>query len=83
MSKIRKWLGKSKSRKQYEEEKREFEMAIGKPHINIKIEMPEGFDDMRTFFLDLENKIEFLDEVKDLIKKRLILERRTKNSDKK
>ena len=76
MSSVKRWLGKSKTRKQYEEEKREFEMAIGKPHINLKIELPENFNDMRIEFLKLENNIEFIDEVSDLIKKRLILKKK-------
>jgi len=41
----------------------------------LKIELPEGFEDQRNTFLDLENNIEFLDEVKDLIKKNLLLKR--------
>jgi hypothetical protein len=58
MWKIRKWFErKSVSKKEYEAEKREFEMAIGKP------------------FLKLENNEDFLDEVKDLIKKNLLLKR--------
>ena len=78
MWKIRKWFErKSVSKKEYEEEKREFEMAIGKPFIILKIELPAGFDEQRNLFLDLENNVEFLDEVKDLIKKNLLLKRET------
>ncbi len=78
MWKIRKWFErKSVSKKEYEEEKREFEMAIGKPFINLKIELPEGFEDQRTPFLKLEYNEEFLDEIKDLIKKNLLLKRKT------
>jgi hypothetical protein len=76
MWKIRKWFErKSVSKKEYEAEKREFEMAIGKPFITLKIELPEGFDDQRNPFLKLENNEDFLDEVKDLIKKNLLLKR--------
>ncbi|MBN1357655.1 hypothetical protein JW988_02695 [Candidatus Bathyarchaeota archaeon] len=76
MWKIRKWFErKSVSKKEYEEEKREFEMAIGKPFINLKIELPEGFEDQRTPFLKLEYDEEFLDEIKDLIKKNLLFKR--------
>jgi hypothetical protein len=76
MWKIRKWFEKkSASKKEYDEEKRKFEMAIGRPFITLKIELPEGFEDQRNTFLDLENNIEFLDEVKDLIKKNLLLKR--------
>ena len=78
MWKIRKWFEKkSASKKEYEEEKREFEMAIGKPFITLKIELPEGFEDQRKPFLNLESNREFLDEVKDLIKKNLLFKRET------
>ena len=76
MWKIRKWFErKSVTKKEYEEEKREFEMAIGRPFITLKIELPEGFDDQRKPFLRLEYDEEFLDEVKDLIKKNLLCKR--------
>ena len=77
MWKIRKWLDrKSASKKEYEEEKREFEMAIGKPFINLKIELPVGFEDQRNPFLQLENDEEFREEVKDLVKKNLLWKRK-------
>ena len=78
MWKIRKWFEKkSASKKEYDKEKREFEMAIGKPFITLKIELPEGFDDQRTTFLNLESNEDFLDEVRDLIKKNLLRKRET------
>jgi hypothetical protein len=78
MWKIRKWFErKSVSKKEYEEEKREFEMAIGKPFITLKIELPEDFEDQRNPFLKLESDGEFLDEVKDLVKKNLLCKRET------
>lgn len=78
MWKIKKWFEKkSASKKEYELEKREFEMAIGKPFITLKIELPEGFDDQRKPFLNLESNEEFLDEVKDLVKKNLLCKRET------
>ena len=78
MWKIRKWFErKSVSKKEYEAEKREFEMAIGRPFITLKIELPEGFDDQRKPFLKLESNEEFLDEVKDLVKKNLLCKRET------
>lgn len=81
MWKIRKWFErKSVSKKEYEEEKREFEMAIGRPFINLKIELPEGFDDQRKPFLKLEYDEEFLDEVKDLIKKNLLIKRKNEET---
>ena len=70
MWKIRKWFErKTVTKKEYDKEKRAFQMAIGKPFINLKFELPAGFKDQRNPFLDLENNIEFLDEVKDLVKK--------------
>jgi hypothetical protein len=78
MWKIRKWFErKSVSKKEYEAEKREFEMAIGRPFITLRIELPEGFDDQRKPFLKLESNEEFLDEVKDLVKKNLLCKRET------
>lgn len=77
LSRIKRWLNskKSKSKKGYEEEKKEFEMAMGKPFITIRVDMPEGFENMRSRFLDLENDVQFIEEVSDLVKKRLTYER--------
>ena len=77
MAKVKKWLEsrKPKGERKYEEEKREFEMAVGKPFISIKIEIPEGFEDQRAQFLNLERDEKFLEEVRDLIKKRLTYEK--------
>jgi len=73
MWKVKKWLEKrTTSKKEYDEEKREFEMAIGKPFITLKIELPDGFEKQRNAFLDLENNTEFLEEVEDLAKKNLL-----------
>jgi hypothetical protein len=81
MWKIKKWFEKKTvSKKEYDEEKRKFEMAIGKPFITLKIELPSGFEDQRNPFLDLENDVEFLDEVKDLVKKNLIRKRETEEA---
>lgn len=78
MTKVKKWIesrGK-KSEDEYDEAKREFEMAMGKPFINIRVELPEGFEDFRAQFLGLEENKDFLREVQDLIKKRLVYEKR-------
>jgi hypothetical protein len=76
MEKIRDWfrLRRLKPEEKYEETKKEFEMAMGKPFITIKIEIPEGFEELRAQFLNLERDEHFLDEVRDLIKKRLVHE---------
>lgn len=76
MWKIKKWFEKkSASKEEYDKEKIEFEMAIGKPFITLRIELPEGFDDQRQTFLNLESNGDFLDEVRDLIKKNLLWKR--------
>ena len=81
MWKIRKWFEKkSASKKEYDKEKLEFEMAIGKPFITLKIELPEGFDDQRKQFLDLETNEDFIDEVRDLVKKNLLWKQETKKA---
>lgn len=78
MAKVKKWVESriKKPETEYDEAKREFEMAIGKPFIHIKVEIPEGFEDLRAQFLSLEENEDFLMEVKDLIKKRLVYEKR-------
>ena len=77
MARVKKWFKsrKPKGERKYEEEKREFEMAVGKPFIRIKIEIPEGFEDQRAQFLNLEKDEKFIEEVRDLIKKRLTYEK--------
>jgi hypothetical protein len=82
MWKIRKrFQRKSLSKKEYEEEKRQFEMAIGKPFITLKIELPKGFEKQRITFLKLENDEEFLDDVKDLVKKNLLFKSKNSKTD--
>ncbi len=78
MWKIKKWLEqKTASGKEYEEEKREFENAIGKPFITLRIELPNGFESQRVIFMSLENNTAFKDDVEDLVKKTLISNRGT------
>ena len=83
MAKIKKWIESrvKKPETEYDEAKREFEMAMGKPFINIKVELPEGFEDLRTQFMGLEKDKDFLMEVRDLIKKRLVYEEKGIKSD--
>lgn len=78
---VKRWI-ESRDRKpesEYEEAKRKFEMAIGKPFITISLEIPEGFEQFHTEFLKLEKDQQFYEEVKDLIKKRLLLDSRHRN----
>ena len=79
---VRKWI-ESRERKpesEYEEAKREFEMAIGQPFITWKLEIPSGLEEFSNDFRKLENDQLFHEEVKDLIKKRLLLDSRRKKS---
>jgi len=79
---VRKWI-ESRERKpeaEYEEAKREFEMAMGQPFITLKLEIPSGFEEFSNEFRKLENDYRFHEEVKDLIKKRLLLASRLKKS---
>ena len=78
MAKVKKWI-KSRTRKpeaEYDEAKKEFEKAMGRPFVSLKIELPTGFEDLRAEFLRLEKDEEFHEEVRDLVKKRLMLEKR-------
>ena len=76
MWKVKKWFEeKTASKKEYEQEKREFIMAIGKPFITLKIELPNGFDDQRFAFLKLEDDCEFIDEIKEHVKKNLLMKK--------
>jgi len=80
---VKKWLvsRKRKPESEYEEAKRKFEMAIGKPFITLKLEIPNGFEELYNEFLKLEKDNQFHEEVKDLIKKRLLIDKRhTKRS---
>jgi hypothetical protein len=76
---VKKWVESRKAKaesEEYDKTKKEFEMAMGRPIIVIKVEIPEGFEDFRTEFLSLEKDELFREEVKDLIKKRLLFEKR-------
>jgi hypothetical protein len=77
---VKKWLGprKGKSETEYEEAKRKFEMAMGKPFITLKLEIPSGFEELTNEFLKLEKDDQFREEAKDLIKKRLLILKRHK-----
>ena len=83
MARIRKWIDSraKKPEAEYDEAKREFEMAMGKPFIIIRVEIPEGFDELRSQFLHLEKNEGFLNEVKDLVKKRLTYDKHGVKSD--
>lgn len=79
---VKKWLvsRKRKPETEYEEAKRKFEMAMGKPFITLKVEIPTGFEKHYKEFLKLETDDQFHEEIRDLIKKRLLLDKRHKKS---
>ncbi len=77
LERIKKWFEpkKLKSEERYDEEKKEFENSIGEPVINIRIVIPEGLENQWTQFKGLEKDQQFLEEVRDLVKKRLVIGR--------
>jgi hypothetical protein len=79
---VKKWIlsRKRKPEAEYEEAKRKFEMVIGKPFITLKMEIPEGFEELSNEFLKLEKDEQFHEEVGDLIKKRLLIDKRHKKN---
>ena len=79
---VKKWIESRevKPESEYEEAKRKFEMAMGSPFITLQLEIPLGFEGFNNEFLKLEKDQQFHEEVKDLVKKRLILEERRPKS---
>jgi len=78
---VKRWI-ESRERQpesEYEEAKRKFEMAMGKPFITLSLEIPAGFEQFNAEFLKLEKDQQFHEEVKDLIKKRLLIDARRKH----
>ena len=77
---VKKWIESREKapESEYEEAKRKFEMAMGHPFITLKVELPTGFEGFNIEFLKLENDPQFYDEVRDLVKKRLLLDSRRK-----
>jgi len=61
MTKIKEWLSfKERRLEKYEEAKREFIKAIGKPVIMIPLELPKSLMFLRDEFCALENDEEFI-----------------------
>ena len=77
---VKKWIESRevKPESEYEKAKRKFEMAMGNPFITLQLELPLGFEGFNNEFLKLEKDQQFQEEVKDLIKKRLLLDSRHK-----
>jgi len=74
----KKWIKPKdiKPESDYEEAKRKFEMALGKPFIIIRLEIPVGFEGFTNEFRKLEADSQFHEEVSDMVKKRLLLDSR-------
>ena len=79
---VKKWIEPKDitPKSKYEEAKRKFEMAMGKPFITLSLEIPLGFEGFSNEFCKLETDQQFHEEVKDLVKKRLLLDSRRKKS---
>ena len=71
---VKKWIQPRdiQPESEYEKAKRQFEMAMGKPFITLVLEIPVGFEEYSNEFLKLEKDPQFHEEVRDLIKKRLL-----------
>ena len=79
---VKKWIEPKdiKPESDYDEAKRKFEMAMGKPFISLRLELPGGFEEFGKEFRKLETDQLFHEEVNDLVKKRLLLDSRRKKS---
>ncbi len=62
---------RKKSMAEYEENKEAFEKVMGRPSIEISVELPEGCEGQREDFLNLEKEDAFLKDVDKLVKKHL------------
>lgn len=51
---------KKKEMERYREEREAFEKVMGKPKINVSVELPKGYETQRKEFLRLEEKEAFL-----------------------
>jgi hypothetical protein len=82
ISLVKKWIENKdiKPESEYEEAKRKFEMAMGKPFITLQLDIPLGFEEYTNEFRKLETDQQFHEEVTDLVKKRLLLDSRGKKS---
>lgn len=62
---------KDKAMSRYEEDKETFEEVMGKPHIDIRIDLPKGFESETERFQKLVDKEGFKKDVEKLVKKHL------------
>jgi len=54
---------KRKDMNKYREHRESFERVMGKPKINVSVELPKGYEKQRKEFLDLKNEESFLKDV--------------------
>jgi hypothetical protein len=79
MSKIFKEKYKKSGRiEDYEEEKEVFEKTLHRPYIVLKIELPEGYEEMREEFIKLEKDGTFLLLIKEFVEKTLLKKKKEK-----
>jgi hypothetical protein len=79
MSKIFKEKYKKSGRiEDYEEEKEVFEKTLHRPYIVLKIELPEGYEEMREEFIKLEKDGAFLLLIKEFVEKTLLKKKKEK-----
>ena len=62
----------------FRKEKELIEQSIGRPHISLDVELPKGCEDMEKEFKSLSEDKEFMDELRDLVKKHLDRKREEK-----
>ena len=55
----------------YKEERGLVEESLGRPHISLSVEMPEGCEGLEEEFKSLSQDKEFMSELRDLVKKHL------------
>lgn len=60
----------------YEEERGLIEEHLGRPHMYLRVEMPEGCEGMEEEFANLREDKQFVDDLKDLVKRHLERKRR-------
>ncbi|RLI37281.1 hypothetical protein DRO55_01705 [Candidatus Bathyarchaeota archaeon] len=73
MSKVWDWIKARRERNltKYEEAKKDFERVIGRPSIEIVLELPPSMEDLKAEFQSLKDDEEFISEVVKLAERYL------------
>jgi len=73
MSKVWDWIKARRERNltKYEEAKKDFERVIGRPSIEIVLELPPSMEDLKAEFQSLKDDEEFISEVAKLAERYL------------